>query len=189
MEKDPKTGREYLVTTPVNARYRRGYGATDNLQYTPWMSDKGSLVFKTSGDVYNIRIDRGADRAAIQKWITPLNYSVELNYGKWSIYYIGNLLRDNIDGLLVSSNENQSSLGLSYTTGPWTFKTDCLWFLTECEYLAHTVPQSLVQSRGRTHIRDDRSVIRLNVAFDFSWGKSRSVSTQKLNEDSDSGAF
>ena len=189
LEKDPKTGREYLVSTPVNARYRRGYGTSYNLQYAPWMSDKGSLVFKTSGDVYNIRIDRGADRAAIQKWLVPLNYSVELNYGKWGIYYRGNLLRNGMDGLVVSSKENQSSLGLRYTTGPWTFRTDCLWFLTECEYLSHTVPQSLVQSRSRTHIRDDRSVIRLNVAFDFSWGKSRSVSTQKLNEDSDSGAF
>lgn len=189
LEKDPKSGREYLVSTPVNARYRRGYGTSYNLQYTPWMSDNSSLVFKVSGEAYNVRIDRGDDLEAIQKWLTPIHYTVQLNYGKWYIFYRGNLLRNYINGLVVSTKENQSSLGLRYKKGAWSFGADCLWFLTECEYLSHSVPQSLVQSTSRCHIRDDRSVIRLSVAFDFSWGKSRKVSTKQLNQDNDSGAF
>ena len=71
----------------------------------------------------------------------------------------------------------------------WRIFAADYWLFTRSRYSGYTLPTSILQSRYKTWIDDNKSMFVLGFSYDFSSGKNLEINRKLRNKDSDKGVF
>ena len=104
--------------------------------------------------------------------------------------YQNTLVVKELDGPYLKSNENYSSIGVSFKGGPISASINMFWPFTKAKYSIETISESIVQYKSQSSINDNASMITVGLTYNFQFGKKYKPQSKILNNaDKDSGVF
>lgn len=125
----------------------------------------------------NLKMDK---KKVISHTYIRNNYSVNVNYKKWSIYYSFNIPTFSINGSFLNKDENQNHLFVKYKHKNWSFIGGFYWIGTPSKYEAKSLEGSLIDYQASTQIFNNKNMLVFGISYDFSKGKKLNAQ-KKLN--------
>lgn len=180
-------GDNYILSTYQNAKNYKTYGIYYDISYYPFEDIDVTLNVYGFLEKQKLTSDLIGNHSNLY---TPFFYYVEYTVGNFEINYGGNIPSMMINGSYIMSDENQSDLFLAYTfNNNIKISLGCYWFLTKSKYEAKTLDSALLNYKMNKHIDDNKSMIVLGFAWNFSKGKTLNAKQSLQNKDTDNGSF
>lgn len=179
-------GKDYIVSTPENARYFFQYGGFYSLSLRPLKNDILLIKF------YGMAVNQKLSSLIIGKyshWYAPLYYTINFRKGVWGATYSGCIVSRQLDGAYMAQDENLSNLQIFYQHKNIRLTAGCYWLFSKSKYYSETLPNNILYHNSRTAINDNRSMFILGFSWNFSSGKSLNIKRKIQNRDTDKGTF
>ena len=179
-------GQRYIVGMNENANYSSDLGGSYQFAITPWESRV--LTIFLQGYVYRQTVSSPIIGRYHHTW-APLYYGLQFRKGQWGAAYTGNIVSKRLNGSMLDAGENMAHLQVFWQKNGWRIYAADYWLFTRARYSGYTLPTSILESRYKTWIDDNRSMFVLGFSYDFSTGKNLKINRKLQNKDSDTGAF
>ena len=179
-------GQRYIVGMNENANYSSDLGGSYQFTIMPWESRV--LTIFLQGYVYRQTVSSPIIGRYHHTW-APLYYGLQFRKGQWGAAYTGNIVSKRLNGSMLDAGENSSHLQVFWQKNGWRIYAADYWLFTRARYSGYTLPTSILESRYKTWIDDNRSMFVLGFSYDFSTGKNLKINRKLQNKDSDTGAF
>ena len=179
-------GQPYIVGMNENANYSSNLGGSYRLTVKPFNNEVLTLTLQ--GYVYYQTVSSPIIGHYHHTW-APVYYALQFRKGNWGAAYQGNIVSKQLRGPVLDAGENQAFLQVYWQKKGWRIFAADYWLFTRSRYSGYTLPTSILQSRYKTWIDDNKSMFVLGFSYDFSSGKNLEINRKLRNKDSDKGVF
>lgn len=170
-----------------NAEYQNEYGVQGLFVLNPFKNNL--LKFKLAGSYKAIKT-KSPKIGTYTYYSSPLDYTIEINKGRFLLSYRGNIRSKKLNGPYVIRNEKTSTICLSYSHKNFSMSIRSIFFLVDTEYKTNTIPNSIVDYTSLNNINDNKSMFTIGLSYRFSLGKGYKDSNRSINNsDTDAGMF
>ena len=179
-------GQPYIVGMNENANYSSNLGGSYRLTVKPFNNEVLTLTLQ--GYVSYQTVSSPIIGHYHHTW-APVYYALQFRKGNWGAAYQGNIVSKQLRGPVLDAGENQAFLQVYWQKKGWRIFAADYWLFTRSRYSGYTLPTSILQSRYKTWIDDNKSMFVLGFSYDFSSGKNLEINRKLRNKDSDKGVF
>ncbi len=178
----------YIARTSVNANWTNSLIFKYSGVFKPLKQEW--LQLKINGGIIDSRVN-SSEVGQISNLCYPLSGSVQVVISHMFVLsYQNTLVVKELDGPYLKSNENYSSIGVSFKGGPISASINMFWPFTKAKYSIETISESIVQYKSQSSINDNASMITVGLTYNFQFGKKYKPQSKILNNaDKDSGVF